>query len=290
MANILLLHGGVGSDRSKLDYLNNKLNGFAKVGRASRTPLENVVNAVIKMEDDEDFNAGTGSVMRIDGSIQMDAAVMIPGDFGSVMAIERVKNPILVAKDVLEKSPHIMLASDGAVKFARSLGYPDHDPSTKKARERLDKVIEGLKSEGGDIPANVEHFKKYVDYRKFTSDSCDTVGAVARMNGTFAAAVSTGGASPMMRGRVGDSPVIGSGIYCGPKGAVVATGIGEEIAKNILCYRTYAQIGTRPLKKILEDEIASFGQTLVGLIAVDSEEHAYFDNGSMSVGTNDLRE
>lgn len=290
MSNILLLHGGVGSDKAKLEYLNNKLNGFARVGSASRSPLENVVNAVIKMEDDDDFNAGTGSVMRIDGSVQMDAAVMIPGDFGSVMAIEGVKNPILVAKDVLEKSPHIMLAADGATKFARTLGYKDYDPSTDKARTRLEKVLEHLGSEGGDIPSNVEHFKKYVDYRKLLEDSCDTVGAVARMNGTFAAAVSTGGSSPMMRGRVGDSPVIGSGIYCGPKGAVVATGIGEEIAKNILCYRVYSQIGTKPLKKILEDEVGSFGQTLVGLIAVDSDDHAYFDNGSMAVGTNDLTE
>ncbi len=289
MSSILLLHGGVGSDKSRLDFLNNKLDEYAKVGSARFSPLENVVNSVIKMEDDDDFNAGTGSVMRIDGSIQMDAAVMIPGDFGSVMAIERVKNPILVAKDVLEKSPHIMLASDGAVKFARSLGYEDYDPATEKARARLNKVLENLESKGGEIPSNVEYFRKYVDYRKLIGDSCDTVGAVARMDGTFAAAVSTGGSSPMMRGRVGDSPVIGSGIYCGPRGAVVATGIGEEIAKNILCYRVYSQIGTRPLRKILEDEVESFGQTLVGLIAVDRESHEFYDNGSMAVGTNDLK-
>ncbi|AKA48588.1 asparaginase [uncultured archaeon] len=290
MPNMLLLHGGVGSDKSKLEYLNSKLNDYAKVGSASASPLENVVNAVVKMEDDEDFNAGTGSVMRIDGSIQMDAAVMIPGDFGSVIAIERVKNPILVARDVLEKSPHIMLASDGAVKFARTLGYEEYDPSTGKARSRLEKVLAELRSENAGISSNVAHFKKFVNSTQFVEGSCDTVGAVARMDGKFAAAVSTGGSSPMMRGRVGDSPVLGAGIYCGPKGAVVATGIGEEIAKNILCYRTYAKIGSKPLKEILKEEVDSFGQTLIGLIAVDKDDYAHYDNGSMAVGTNNLEQ
>lgn len=290
MPNILLLHGGVGSDKTRLDYLNEKLNDFAKVGSASASPLENVVNAVIKMEDDVDFNAGTGSVMRIDGSIQMDAAVMVPGDFGSVMAIEKVKNPILVAKDVLEKSPHIMLAADGAVRFARALGYKEYDPSSDKARNRLEKVLKELKSDSDNISPNAAHFKKFVDYRKFVGDSCDTVGAVARIDGKFAAAVSTGGSSPMMRGRVGDSPIIGAGIYCGPEGAVVATGIGEEIAKNMLCYRVYAKIGSKPLIDILREEVEKFGRTLVGLIAVDKDDYAYYDNGSMSIGTNKLEQ
>ncbi len=285
MTGILLLHGGVGSDKTRLEELNSKLDGFASSGDENRTPLENVVNAVVRMEDDPDFNAGTGSVMRIDGSIQMDAAVMIPGDFGSVIGIERVKNPILVAKDVLEKSPHIMLASDGAVKFARVMGHGDYDPSTDKAMNRLKKTLQDLDTTDSAVSESVLHFRKYVDYRKLLKDSCDTVGAVARQDGKFAAAVSTGGTSPMMRGRVGDSPIIGSGIYCGPKGAVVATGIGEEIAKNILCYRAYARIGTAPLQKILEEEVNSFGQTLVGLIAVDGEDFAHYDNGSMAVGT-----
>lgn len=289
MPNVLLLHGGVGSDKTRLEELNEKLNGFAAQGSDRFSPLDNVVKAVVLMEDDPDFNAGTGSVMRIDRSIQMDAAVMIPGDFGSVLGIERVKNPVKVARDVMERSPHIMLATDGAVTFARSLGYEDHDPSTEKAISRLEKVMKELESDGSDISPGTSHFKRFVDYRKLLGDSCDTVGAVARIDGEFAAAVSTGGSSPMMRGRVGDSPIIGSGIYCGEKGAVVATGIGEEIAKNILCYRVYARIGSKPLKDILAEEVEKFGQTLVGLIAVDAESYAHYDNGAMSVGISDLK-
>lgn len=284
MTGLLLLHGGVGSDRSRLEELNKKLEGFASFGSPEKSPLENVVSSVVQMEDDGDFNAGTGSVMRIDGSIQMDAAVMVPGDFGSVIGIERVRNPILVARDVMEKSPHITLTSDGAVKFARYLGYEEYDPVTEKSRKRLEKTLSDLGSEGKAVSDNVLNFRKYLDYKKLIGGSCDTVGAVARQNGKFAAAVSTGGTSPMMRGRVGDSPIVGAGIYCGSEGAIVATGIGEEIAKNILCYRVYARIGSAPLKTILEEEIRSFGPTLVGLIAVDKEDFAHHDNGSMAVG------
>lgn len=286
MPDVLLLHGGVGSDSSRLNELNKKLDGFASAGSPERSSLENVVNSVIKMEDDPDFNAGTGSVMRIDRSIQMDAAVMIPGDFGSVLGIESVKNPVLLARDVMEKSPHIMLATDGAVQFARSLGYEKYDPATEKARNRLEKVLKELDSNSGELSAGASHFKKFVDYRKLLGESCDTVGAVARIDGKFAAAVSTGGSSPMMRGRIGDSPIIGAGIYCGTDGAVVATGIGEEIAKDLLCYKVYARIGTAPLSKILKEEVDKFGQTLVGLIAVDRNEYAHYDNGSMAVGVN----
>lgn len=288
MSNVLLLHGGVGSDRSRLTELNEKLDGFAMGGSLRKSPLDNVVDAVVLMENDPDFNAGTGSVMRIDGTIQMDAAVMIPGDFGSVLAVEKIKNPVKLARDVMEKSPHIMLATDGAFKFASYLGYEEYDLSTEKSRKRLEKVFHELDSESSEISPNSTHFKKFIDYKKLLNDSHDTVGAVARINGNFAAAVSTGGSSPMMRGRVGDSPIIGAGIYCGTEGAVVATGIGEEIAKNILCYRVYARIGSAPLERILKEEVDRFGQTLVGLIAVDKKDYAYYDNGSMAVGINNL--
>ncbi len=290
MTGLLLLHGGVGSDRSRLDELNERLDGYASYGSSDDAPLDNVVNAVSRMEDDQDFNAGTGSVMRIDGTIQMDAAVMVPGDFGSVMGIEGVRHPIVIARAVMEMSPHIMLTGDGALKFARSLGHEYYDPSTEKARKRLDKVLEDLDSNDKAVSEGVLNFRRHVDYKRFLNDSCDTVGAVARQNGKFAAAVSTGGTSPMMRGRVGDSPVIGAGIYCGPEGAAVATGIGEEIAKKVLCYRVYARIGSAPLAEILKEEVEKFGQTLVGLIAVDKTDFAYYDNGSMSVGVKQLSE
>lgn len=274
MENILLCHGGVGSkNRSTPD-----MGGIAE-SAWDNDPLNSVVNAVVNMEDDPRFNAGTGSVIRIDGSVQMDAAVSIPGKFGSVIGIEMVKNPVLVARDVMEKTPHIMLAGSGALDFARRLGYEAYDPRTDRSKEAYKKMIEGIRD---DMTEN----EKYQEFRRMIDQGIieephDTVGAVARINGKFAAAVSTGGASPMMKGRVGDVPVPGAGIYCGDAGAVVATGIGEEIAKRVLCYRIYSKIGSMPLKSIIEKEIDYFGSNLAGVIALSRSEVAYFSNGSM---------
>ncbi len=274
MENILLCHGGVGSKNRSLP----DMNGIAKNGW-NQDPLTSVVNAIVIMEDDPNFNAGTGSVIRIDGSIQMDAAVSTPGRFGSVIGIEMVKNPVIVAKDVMEKTPHVMLAGSGAIDFARRCGHKPYDPKTPRSIEAYRKMIEGIKE-------NMTENEKYIEFKKLIDSGLieephDTVGAVARINGKFAAAVSTGGASPMMRGRVGDVPVPGAGIYCGDQGAVVATGIGEDIAKRVLCYRIYSKIGSMPLKTILEKEIGYFGETLAGVIAVSRNEMAYFSNGSM---------
>ena len=274
MENILLCHGGVGSKNRSLP----DMNGIAKNGW-NQDPLTSVVNAIVIMEDDPNFNAGTGSVIRIDGSIQMDAAVSTPGRFGSVIGIEMVKNPVIVARDVMEKTPHVMLAGSGAIDFARRCGHKPYDPKTSRSIEAYRKMIEGIKE-------NMTENEKYIEFKKLIDSGLieephDTVGAVARINGKFAAAVSTGGASPMMRGRVGDVPVPGAGIYCGDQGAVVATGIGEDIAKRVLCYRIYSKIGSMPLKTILEKEIGYFGETLAGVIAVSRNEMAYFSNGSM---------
>ncbi len=276
MSGIIIVHGGVGSKgRSPED-----MNGVASKSM-DEDVLKTVVNAVVSMEDDPRFNAGTGSVIRIDGSIQMDAAVAVPGSFGSVINIERVRNPVLVALDVMQKTPHIAIAGSGAVQFARRSGYPDYDPVTEKARVAYKKMVNAINDK-----ANEE--ERYATIKRLIEEGLveephDTVGAVAYINGKFAAAVSTGGASPMMPGRVGDVPLIGAGIYCGLNGAVVATGLGEEIAKKLLCYRIYSRIGEEPLNKILMEEIDNMEGKLAGVIAVSRKEYGFFSNGAMPV-------
>lgn len=284
MTNVLIIHGGVGIDDNLVDAANIKLNSFASSVKLKGNPLDSAIEAVRMMEDDPEFNAGTGSVMRIDGSIQMDASVAIPGKFGSVLAIESVRNPVMVARDVMEMTPHTMLAGDGAVKFARLLGYEEYDPSTDRARNRLKVALENLKTPGSDSYAKYSKLMEKTDFNDFMKDSCDTVGAVARIDGKFAAAVSTGGASPMLRGRIGDSPVFGSGIYVGDKGAVVATGIGEEISKRLLCFRIHEKIGTKPLHDVMKEEISFFKNVIAGVIAVSADEYGYFANKGMGTG------
>ncbi len=267
--DIIALHGGA-SNRHELHV---KVKKFAEEAFEENSALDAVIKAVQLMEDDPDFNAGTGSNIRIDGSIQMDAAVMIPNDFGAVVGIERVKNPVMVARDVMLHSPHMLLAGDGAVNFARKLGYEEHDPRTPRALSKRERVIEKLKN--GEIPAyyHPEFLKEFL---------CDTVGAVAYMNGTFAAAVSTGGTSLTLRGRVGDSPIPGAGIYAGENGAIVATGIGEEIIRRMLAINLYRDMeSSTALESVCKEHISHFGDIPVGVIAITREEGCALSNLNM---------
>jgi len=276
MDNIVLIHGGAGSDIS----MSGVLQSYARQSLKDDA-LATSVEAVRQLEDDPNFNAGTGSVKRIDGSIQMDAAVMTESGFGSVIAIEKVRNPVLVARDVMRETPHLILSGDGATKFARKMGYGDYDPSTDKSTRNWEKMLRIFSGEESDDSGK---YMSYIKYAKIFGLVSDTVGAVSRVDGNFAAAVSTGGATPMMRGRVGDSPIPGCGIYAGEKGAIVATGIGEEIIKRMLCYNVYLRIGKEPLREILESEVSRFGKISVGIIAVSLYEEASFSNTTMATG------
>ncbi len=261
----IVLHGGLSIRRELQEHVEI----YAQKAIEMDTALEAVVEAVRLMEDDPLYNAGTGSNMRFDGSIQMDAAVMIPGDFGAVINIEHVRNPVLVARDVMLHSPHLILSGDGAVSFARMRGYEYYDPTTERAREKREKTIKKLKM--GEI-------SQYYHPEFFRELLGDTVGAVAFFEGEIAAAVSTGGTSLTLRGRVGDSPIPGAGIFAGDKGAVVATGIGEEIIRRMLSLSIYSRIGDDSLEKICEEEIRKFGDIPVGVIAITSEERCARSN------------
>jgi L-asparaginase/beta-aspartyl-peptidase (threonine type) len=255
----LILHGGVGNKYECRKILEE----YGEAAIKKENPLDAVVESVRLMEDDIHFNAGTGSNMRIDGSIQMDASVATAKLLGAVVSIEKVKNPVMVARDVALHAPHNILCGDGATEFARAMGYAEYDPKTEKAEIKLKKALEDLKKGKNEDYKNLEYFKRFLD----------TVGAVAKFGFEFAGAVSTGGTSLMLRGRVGDVPIYGAGLYVGAKGAIVNTGIGEEIVKKVLAHRVYMQIGNQSLKEICGKELSEFGKIPVGIIAVsDSEE------------------
>lgn len=261
----IILHGGLSIRRELQEHVEI----YAEKAIEMDSALDAVVEAVRLMEDDPLYNAGTGSNMRFDGSIQMDAAVMVPGDFGAVINIEHVRNPVLVARDVMLHSPHLILSGDGAVSFARMRGYGYYDPTTEHAKEKREKTLKKLRM--GEISSyyHPEFFRELLG---------DTVGAVAFFDGEFAAAVSTGGTSLTLRGRVGDSPIPGAGIFAGEKGAVVATGIGEEIIRRSLAISVYGKIGNEPLDEICEGEVSKFGDIPVGVIAISTGERCAKSN------------
>ncbi len=259
----IILHGGVGSN---LD-LSTILDKYASLSLNYADPLDAVVAAVKYLEDDLNFNAGTGSVMRLDGTIQMDASVMLKENFGSVINIEFVKNPVQVAREVMEKSPHVILAGDGATKFARAMGHPFYDPTTEKSMKRL-----------------VEARKEALTNPKFKIPGIqiiDTVGAVADYDGRVAAALSTGGSVPMLRGRVGDTPIPGAGIYVGDNFGIAATGTGEEILRKSLSFSMFNNRGN--MEKYWNEtfEISEFP---LGIVGFNEGKKFTFANRQMAVG------
>ncbi len=282
MRPLLLTHCGAGSDASVQDAADEAgAKGMALLNRG-RTALDAVVEAIVLLEDDPRLNAGTGSRMRVDGRIQMDAALMDGTlEAGAVAAIESVKNPIRVAQDVFD-TPHILLIGPDAVAFARSKGYAPYDPATPESRRRLEESLAAIRS--GRLPRYARKWKRV--------ELHDTVGAVARdRNGRFAAGSSTGGTSFMLPGRVGDSPIVGAGLYAGPKGAVSVTGIGEEIMKRVLSKFVYDRIadGMAP-QRAADRGLALFPKDVpIGIIALDRRGWGEACNRSMAWSVSERR-
>ena len=238
-----IAHGGVGSPPTKADGCRSAVDAALRVLEKGGEPIDAAVAGVVVLEDDPRFNAGTGSIVRIDGkTVQMDASVMTSeGRFGGVAVIEHVKNPVKVAQAVL-KTPHLLIAGDGATRYARALGMPFHDPSTEETRALTRSIQERLRRADPSLPEpwntpawrSVWNYESTLEQAGFgaglTDAGTDTVGVAVRgADGRFAVALSTGGTSITLRGRVGDVPILGAGLFADRNGAVAATGKGERI-------------------------------------------------------------
>ncbi len=193
--------------------------------------------AVRVLEDDPHFNAGKGAVFTEDGRHELDASIMDGRTLacGAVAAVRTVKNPISLARLVMERTPHVLLIGDGADQFGASMGVERVDPSyfdTEHRRRALEKFLE-------------EHKRKDAVPEK----SRGTVGCVALdTHGNLAAATSTGGMTGKRFGRVGDSPIIGAGTYAdNATCAVSCTGTGEEFIRHVAAYEVSALMRHRAL-------------------------------------------
>src|SRR5499427_5632280 len=214
----LLIHGGAGADP---EFAREELRqgirdavaaGWARL-REGGSAVDAVEAAVAAMEDNPRFNAGRGSVLTSDGTVEMDASIM-EGDTlrnGAVACVTNLRHPIALARRILDTDRHSFFVGEGAMAQARTLGIPFCDAEeliTDAQRRKLESVIGG------------------------------TVGAVDR-RGLAAAATSTGGMTGKPPGRVGDSPLIGCGTYAeSTAGAVSCTGDGEAIIRVVLARRT----------------------------------------------------
>lgn len=245
---------------------------LAALARGERA-LDAAVAAVVMLEDDERMNAGTGSTLRLDGSIQTDASVMDASGFGAVAGLEGIRNPVRVARAVYD-TPHRLVVGRGARELADRLGLPAADLVTTRARERHAARMATL---GTGMFAALWQDVPEVFWQKAAQagGACDTVGVVVRAaDGTFAAAASTGGIWCALPGRVGDVSIPGAGIEVGEAGAVVATGVGEVIWREQLCARVHdALMRGAPAQQAVDDAIEAMRARHpgidVGLLAVD---------------------
>jgi beta-aspartyl-peptidase (threonine type) len=221
--------------------------------------LDAVSAAVVSLEDDPLFNAGTGSVLNAAGEVEMDASIMAGETLasGGVACIMRVRNPVLVARRVLEATDCVLLAGAQATEFARAQGFGDHDPLTARRRAHWEQACARTARPEDDAAA------------------AGTVGAVALdASGRLAAATSTGGRELKPPGRVGDSPVPGAGNYATPLAAVSATGHGELMlraatAKAIADRIEHGATPEEAARAVLADMERRFGMP-IGVIGLDA--------------------
>ena len=238
----LVIHGGAGViERSRMTpaedeairaALNRALDAGSAILARGGSSLDAVEATVRVLEDDPHFNAGRGSVFTYDGRIEMDASIMDGRNrnAGAVTGVTATRNPIGLARRVMEYSPHVFLSREGADQFSREQGLPQEAPDYFQTQERR-RQLEELRSR-----PSAEHFDVHLKY--------GTVGAVALdREGHVAAATSTGGLTGQRWGRIGDSPIGGAGTYADDRGcAVSATGAGEYFIRVGVAHEICAQM------------------------------------------------
>ena len=270
----IAIHGGAGtlsrkdmSSTQEAEYragLEEALNaGYAVLARGGSS-LDAAVAAVRVLEDNPLFNAGRGAVLNRDGVAELDASLMDGRTLsaGAVSGLQHVKNPIDLARLIMEKSPHVMLVGAGAEEFAKTQGVemvPNEYFRTPARQRQLERSLRGAVTRENELQA------------------FGTVGAVALdLNGNLAAATSTGGMTGKRWGRVGDSPIIGAGTYANNQScAVSATGHGEYFIRTVVAHDICAQVEYLkiPLAQAVDNVLNGKMQKLGGnggVIAIDT--------------------
>ena len=280
----LVIHGGAGTitraqmtpdrEAAYTAALGEALQAGQQILAAGGTSLDAVVAAIRVMEDQPLFNAGKGSVFTAEGAVELDASIMdgATRQAGAVAGVTRIKNPILAARAVMDRSRHVMLQGGGADVFAEAQGLelvPNGYFHTERRRLQLEQVKQG--QEALLLDHDADH--KY-----------GTVGAAALdTHGNLAAGTSTGGMTNKMFGRVGDSPIIGAGTYANNAScAVSGTGQGEyfiraTVARDICALMEYAGLSlAEAARRMVQDTLTGLGGQ-GGIIAVDRDGGAVFE-------------
>lgn len=301
MGLALIVHGGAGAmARDRYEAARDGCRAAAEAGwrvlRQGGNALDAVQAAIVALEDNPGFNAGTGAVLTTDGRAQLDAGIMDGASLhaGAVAGVERVKNPIALARAVLA-SPHVLLMGTGAEQFAAESGLPLCDPAALVTPIQLERWRRGYRI-GDDVNAGplVSVSAAPIPPNGAQSDSAaaastdampihadaerhGTVGAAAvDAEGRVAAGASTGGIAAKHPGRIGDTPIVGAGFYAeNGLGGVSSTGHGEDFIRLLLARRALDFIGGgMPAQAAASAAIRLLGERVGGsggLILLDGE-------------------
>ena len=283
---MLVIHGGAGVEKSSLSpeeqaQAREAMQRALRAGHAVLTRGGSAVDAVAVtitvLEDAPQFNAGRGAVFTHDGKNELDAAIMdgASGKAGAIAGVHTVKNPILVARSVMDRSKPVMLVGDGAEQFAREWGIALVDPSYFRTEKRWQQLQKARKAEAGDRQAQAA-----LDLE--TAKHFGTVGALALdRDGHLAAGTSTGGMTNKRYGRVGDAPIIGAGTYANTQCAVSGTGWGEFYIRAVAAYDICARMKyagqslQQAAEAVIDQQIPKAGGD-GGAIALDAQGNAAF--------------
>lgn len=277
----LIVHGGAWNipdeyDAAHLNGVSNAVKVVYPKMSEGLSALDAVEAAVNILEEDPTFDSGRGAFLNERGEVELDAMVMDGRnlDFGAVAALQNILHPVSVSRKVMEETEHCMLVGDGALIFAKKMGFEEL-PAEALLTERELVFFEKIKKEGS--------FKTHHPF-EFQDAPMDTVGAVALdINGNIAAATSTGGTARKLVGRVGDSPICGAGAYADNElGGASATGWGESIMKILLSKTAVDLLGSREAMAAAQESIHILQKKvngLGGIIGINkSGEYAFAHN------------
>jgi len=283
----LVIHGGAGAisqdrpDSVKKAYkadLDEALSIGEQILKDGGSSLDAVENVINYLENNPRFNAGNGAVFTHDGGHELDAAIMLGNtrEAGTITGVRTVKNPISLARLVMENSKHVMFSGDGAEEYADKMDVERVNQDYFYTEKRYRAWKRALQEEAQSNAEAPGPKSKYYVENKF-----GTVGAAAvDQDGQIVAGTSTGGMTNKMYGRVGDVPIIGAGTYASDEVAVSMTGWGEKIMRavsghTISAYMKYEPATVEEAGSYLLQEVLNPGEA--GMIAVDKYGNTYMD-------------
>lgn len=281
----IVIHGGAGtilkenmSDSLEAAYeakLKEAISLGHEILKNGGTSLEAVTKTINVMEDSPLFNAGKGAVFTHDGSNELDASIMDGATLnaGAVAGVKHIKNPIDLAKDVMQKSEHVMLYGAGAEEFAQTLGYKIMDTSYFYTKNRYESLQRVLEKEKINNEKKISFEDPFIKNSKFGTVGC----AALDKHGNLAAGTSTGGMTNKRWNRIGDAPIIGAGTYANNVTcAVSATGWGEFFIRSVVAYDISALMEYKGMslqdaaKEVIQKKVPALGGD-GGIVAIDKD-------------------